>query len=149
MRNVGDRIRRGRRIKGWTQARLASSLGVTTSAVGHWERPDGHHPSSENLVEIAKHLSVSVEWLAIGCGDMRAHGSCGSLQSVISLSAEEEMLIKRYQGLSSPSRALLVQFIEALTNSAESTVKAGVARASRESKPSLRPSSIASLITPT
>jgi len=117
MRYVGDRIRRARRIRGWSQARLATRLGVTPSAVGHWERPNGHRPSSENLVEIAKHLSVSLEWLAIGCVDMRPHGSSGSEPGVISLSEEEEALVKRYRGLPSPSRALLVQFIEAAISS--------------------------------
>ena len=96
---------------------MAARLGVTPSAVGHWERPNGHRPSSENLVEIAKHLSVSLEWLAIGCFDMRPHGSSGSEPGVISLSEEEEALVKRYRGLPSPSRALLVQFIEAAISS--------------------------------
>lgn len=87
---------------------------MTASAVGHWERPSGHQPSSENLIQVAKQLSVNLEWLATGCGEMRGHRSSGSEPSVISLSDEEEALIKRYQGLSSPSRALLAQFMEAL-----------------------------------
>ena len=96
---------------------MATRLGVTPSAVGHWERPNGHGPSSENLVEIAKHLSVSLEWLAIGSGEMRHHGYSGSEQRVIALSDEEKSLLNRYQGLPSPSRALLLQFMEALTPS--------------------------------
>lgn len=116
MQSLGDRIRVSRRAKRWSQARLADNLGVSASAVGHWERPSGHKPSSENLIEIAKHLSVSVEWLAIGCGEMRPNGSSGSAPGVISLSEEEETLLKRYQNLPSPSRALLVQFMEALTS---------------------------------
>lgn len=128
MQDVGDRIRRVRRIKGWSQARLAASLGVTASAVGHWERPNGHQPSSENLIEIAKHLTVTVEWLAVGRGEMRPHRPSSSVPSVISLSDEEKALVKRYQGLSSPSRALLMQFMEALTVSSGSNDRGNAAR---------------------
>lgn len=128
MRGVGDRIRRARRIKGWNQAKLARSLGVTTSAVGHWERPGGHLPSSENLIEIAKHLSVNLEWLAAGCGEMRPNGSSDSAPSVISLSKEEKALLECYQDLTSHSRTLLVQFIEALTPSAGARDNTSVAR---------------------
>jgi len=129
MQNLGDRIRVSRRAKKWSQARLADSLGVTASAVGHWERPNGHQPSSENLIEIAKHLSVSVEWLALGCGEMRPNCSSGSPPGVISLSEEERTLLKRYQGLSSPSRALLMQFMEALTPPLAARDRAGAGRA--------------------
>lgn len=118
MQTLGDRIRVARRATGWSQAKLAARLGVTASAVGHWERPNGHQPSSENLIEIAKHLSIRVEWLAIGFGVMRQDGRPDSEADSISLSVAEEALVKHYQGLSSPSRALLMQFMEALTVSA-------------------------------
>jgi transcriptional regulator with XRE-family HTH domain len=91
---------------------LARSLGVTTSAVGHWERPKGHQPSSENLIEIAKNLSVNLEWLAVGRGTMLADDTLGA--DTFSLNEDEKALIKRYQELSSPSRALLAQFMDAL-----------------------------------
>ena len=118
MQLVGDRIRRARRMKGWSQAGLARSLGVSTSAVGHWERPDGHQPSCENLIEIANHLSVSVEWLAVGRGTMYRTGSVDANIGTV-LNGEEEALLKSYQNLPSSSRALLMQFIEALTTSPE------------------------------
>jgi len=117
MQDVGCRIRRARRINGWTQERLATSLGVTASAVGHWERPDGHSPSSENLIEIARHLSVRVEWLAVGRGEMLPSGAADPECSNISLSQDEQVLVSRYQGLPSPSRVLLLQFLEALAAS--------------------------------
>ena len=123
MRDVGDRIRRARRVKGWSQERLARSLGVTTSAVGHWERPRGHQPSTENLIEIAKHLSVNVEWLAVGRGAMLA-GDTLEMEAV-SLNEEEKALIKRYQGLSSPSRTLLAQIMDALMPLAEAGSRPG------------------------
>ncbi len=123
MQYLSDRIRLARRAKSWSQAKLAARLGVTTSAVGHWERPNGHQPSMENLVGIARHLSISLEWLAIGRGERVLRGSSGSEPNVISLSADEEALVKRYKDLPSPSRTILVQFIEALNPSSEATDK--------------------------
>ena len=118
MQLVGDRIRRARRMKGWSQAGLASNLGVSTSAVGHWERPDGHRPSCENLIEIADRLSVRLEWLAVGRGRMYHAGSVDADIGTV-LNGEEEALLKSYQNLPSSSRALLMQFIEALAASPE------------------------------
>ncbi|MGK7294245.1 MAG: helix-turn-helix domain-containing protein [Candidatus Wenzhouxiangella sp. M2_3B_020] len=126
MRDVGDRIRRARRVKGWSQERLARSLGVTTSAVGHWERPKGHQPSSENLIEIARHLSVNVEWLAVGRGAMLADDTLE--MEAVSLNEEEKALIKRYQGLSSPSRTLLAQIMDALVPLTDTSSRPGSAK---------------------
>jgi len=140
MQNLGDRIRVARRAKRWSQAKLAARLGITASAVGHWERPNGHRPSSENLIEIAKHLSVSVEWLAIGCGEMCPPGSSGSLPGVISLSEEERTLLRRYKALPSPTRAILVQFMHALNPPSMERDRASAGRRYKESRDSLRPS---------
>ena len=118
MQLVGDRIRRARRMKGWSQAGLASNLGVSTSAVGHWERPDGHRPSCENLIEIADRLSVRLEWLAVGRGTMYHDGSVDANFGTV-LNGEETALVKSYQNLPSSSRTLLFQLIEALIASPE------------------------------
>mgnify|MGYP006274281335 FL=1 len=128
MQSLADRIRRARRIKGWSQSQLAHRLGVSTSAVGHWERPNGPLPSTEHLIEIAMHLSVRVEWLALGHGDIRASGREIQWQGV-TLHAEEQALLERYKTLPEPSRALLSQFLDTLTRST-STV-AGFSRGRR------------------
>lgn len=131
MHDVSDRIRRARRVKGCSQAELAERLGVTTSAVGHWERPNGHQPSSENLIEIARHLSVNLEWLAVGRGEMHASDVSASKLAVAPLNADEEALVKHFQGLPPPSRALLRQFIEALAASNGTIVRHRVSRSGR------------------
>ncbi len=118
--DLADRIRRARRIKGWSQTRLAEGLGVTPGAVGHWERPGGNQPSSEHLVEIAKQLSVHHEWLAVGRGEMLPRDSKLFQPGVISLSDEEQMLVEHYQALPPPSRVLLLQFLDALAASPKS-----------------------------
>ncbi len=128
MEDVADRIRRARRIKGWSQSRLAESLGVTPGAVGHWERPDGNQPSSEHLIEIAKQLSVNHEWLAIGRGAMMPQDSDCFQPSMISFGDDELVLLQHYQDLSAHTRALLMQFLNALVASPEATTGSGAAR---------------------
>ncbi|MBS3744375.1 MAG: helix-turn-helix transcriptional regulator [Wenzhouxiangellaceae bacterium] len=120
MRCFADRIRRARRLEGWSQARLAGNLGVTTSAVGHWERPGGHLPSTENLIEVAAYLSISLEWLAAGRGEMRPAQFGERALGTLSLSDEEEALLQYYRKLDVSSRAFLTQFLSALMPMPES-----------------------------
>lgn len=117
MRNLADRIRRARAIKGISQAGLARHLGVTTSAVGHWERPDGNFPSLENLIEVAQHLSVSFEWLAMGRGEMLPAVSCRLFPACDSLSDDEQALLEEYWKLPASSKILLAQYLKQLTPS--------------------------------
>lgn len=119
MNDLADRIRRARRIRGMSQARLAKYLGVTTSAVGHWERPEGHRPSLENLVEIAKHLSVSIEWLALGRREVHLSGSHEPNLGVVSLSYDEQLLLEQYRAIPTISRMLLMQLLDVLKASPE------------------------------
>lgn len=67
--SLRDRIRECRRRKGWSQAQLAARIGVTASAVGHWERPRGTAPAVERLQDLAGVLGVGFEWLATGRGE--------------------------------------------------------------------------------
>lgn len=120
MQDVAERIRRARRIKGWSQARLARRLGITPGAVGHWERPGGSRPSSKHLIAIAKHLTVNHEWLATGGGAVSPRDSNWLEPGVTSLSDEEKVLIERYQVLSPPSRVLLMHFLDVLVTPPDS-----------------------------
>lgn len=43
-------------------------MGVQRTAVGQWERANGTHPTSENMIKIATICGVSFEWLATGRG---------------------------------------------------------------------------------
>ena len=61
-KDFGDRVRRKRQQKGWTQEILAKELGVSTSFVGHIER-GSRKASLETLVQIANVLCVSVDYL--------------------------------------------------------------------------------------
>ncbi len=99
MQTLADRIRHSRRSRGWSQSRLAEYLNVTASAVGHWERPGGSRPSSERLFSIAGHLSVSVDWLVYGRGDMLPGAAVHSVPDIISSSNEEQQLLRHYRNL--------------------------------------------------
>ncbi|MBJ6984501.1 helix-turn-helix transcriptional regulator [Luteimonas sp. MC1750] len=61
-----DRIRLSRRRKGWSQAQLGVRLGVTASAVGHWERPAGHVPCLSRLLQLSELFDVELGWLVSG-----------------------------------------------------------------------------------
>jgi transcriptional regulator with XRE-family HTH domain len=59
----GRRIRAFRKLKGYTQERLAKDLGVSVSILGEIER--GNRLPSEQLIkQIAERLNISVEELA-------------------------------------------------------------------------------------
>ena len=60
--DFGERVRKKRQQKGWTQEMLAKELGVSTSFVGHIER-GSRKASLETLVQIANVLEVSMDYL--------------------------------------------------------------------------------------
>lgn len=67
-RDFGERVRRKRQQKGWTQELLAKELGVSTSFVGHIER-GSRKASMETLVQLANVLCVSTDYLLAGSLD--------------------------------------------------------------------------------
>lgn len=56
--SVGDNIRRCRKEKGWTQARLAQELQVSQQMIGQFEKSK-NPPKIETIEKIAMALSVS------------------------------------------------------------------------------------------
>lgn len=58
----GRRIRAFRKLKGFTQERLARDLGVSVSVLGEIERGN-RAPSYDFLLLVAKQLNVSLEEL--------------------------------------------------------------------------------------
>jgi transcriptional regulator with XRE-family HTH domain len=64
-----DRLKTARLRAGLSQAELAKRVGVSSAAVGQWETDDTN-PSNANMRTVADVLSVSVEWLASGRGEM-------------------------------------------------------------------------------
>ena len=62
---LGARIAALRRAAGWNQAELARRLRISPSAVGMYEQ-GRREPSADMLVQIARVLEVSVDYLLTG-----------------------------------------------------------------------------------
>lgn len=56
-------------MKGLSQARLATIVGVQRSAVTHWESKTGKWPTLAHLAALARATDVNFEWLATGRGE--------------------------------------------------------------------------------
>lgn len=62
MINIGENIVIARKRLKLTQAVLADLLNVSYQAVSSWER-DENIPDTYNLIELARVLDVSLDWL--------------------------------------------------------------------------------------
>lgn len=62
---IGERINSLRKKKGYTQEYIAEQLRVTRQAVSKWEQ-DQTSPDTWNLIELAKLLETSVEYITLG-----------------------------------------------------------------------------------
>ncbi len=68
--NFGINLKRKRVEKGYTQEQFSELLGVSRQAVSLWESDSGY-PEVEKLLEIAKILDVSLDWLFFDSQDNR------------------------------------------------------------------------------
>ena len=67
---VADRIRVARRRARLSQTQAALAIGVHRGTFAHWERGGGHLPNAYNVIQLAKTLRVSHDWLMTGRGTM-------------------------------------------------------------------------------
>jgi len=65
---VGERIRRVREARGWTQEKLADAAKISKSFLSEVENK-GKNISLDLLLRVATALQASVEYLATGAGD--------------------------------------------------------------------------------
>lgn len=59
---LGDRVRKAREHRGWTQRDLSSRLGVSLRTISRWERGD-NRPGTGLLVAVAHETGVPISWL--------------------------------------------------------------------------------------
>lgn len=61
--NLGTRIKTWRCKREWTTTQLAEAVGVSVSAVSHWESGKKHAttPTQKNLLAIAAALGITME----------------------------------------------------------------------------------------
>jgi len=114
MNSLSDRIRLARRRRGLSQAALAARVGVTGSAVGHWERRSGSDPSLKSIRAISIVLEVPLEWLSTGRGQMQIESAGAPEVDSIYIESEEKQLVSLYRLLPSRSRDIVLQILETL-----------------------------------
>lgn len=71
---TGDRIKKLRIAKGLSQAGLGNHAGVSRAAVSQWESGNTKELRPTNLLEIAKALGTTVEYLVLGKDDAEPRG---------------------------------------------------------------------------
>lgn len=62
---IGERIRRARKERGWSQAELARRVGVSQPAIATWES-GVHDPRQLMLAKVSEVLGAPFDWLAAG-----------------------------------------------------------------------------------
>lgn len=104
--DLGLRIRNRRKLKKWTQEKLARKIGVTKGSVSQWEIGDIKNIEIPRFFKLADALDVEARWLAIGDGpEERIKKSTG-------LSHEMNALAAKITALPKEKRDLLVAIFE-------------------------------------
>lgn len=70
--HIGQRIKEAREAAGFTQGELGKAAGVSASAVSQWENGDVKGLKPENLLAVAKKLSLALDYLVHGKGPKKA-----------------------------------------------------------------------------
>jgi len=76
---LGERIKRLRMERGWSQTQLAQRLEVHPKQVSGWER-GAHTPSTDVLIRIAETLGVSLDYLAFENREVKRHIDIADLE---------------------------------------------------------------------
>ena len=63
--NVGERLRRSREQKRWSQLDVAKKTGISNMSISNYERGE-REPSLEILTQLARLYEVSIDWLVTG-----------------------------------------------------------------------------------
>ena len=101
---LADRIRQARRAAKLSQASLADTLEVASSAVAQWESPNGTTPRIEKFPALADAVGVSVDWLLTGRSDKRRQQAVDEHPPAITPDSfardmDEELLLKQFRRL--------------------------------------------------
>ncbi|QNT77872.1 helix-turn-helix domain-containing protein [Entomobacter blattae] len=101
---LGQRIRLLRKLEGFTQEDIANKLGVSRSAVAHWET-NREGSVREHLPNLAKLLNVPVEVFLTGMASQSAQ---------MEISIDEIDLLKLYRQLTTLERLSIQRSITRL-----------------------------------
>jgi len=116
--NMARRIVHARNNKDFSQAQLATMLGVSRGACGQWERGITA-PSVLNLSRLAWVLDVHFEWLATGRGEMlygvqTQKSGADDNQAGCFIPADQKEVVAIYSGLPSRRKSALLEFLKTL-----------------------------------
>lgn len=116
MNTLADRIRASRKTAGLTQRELGRRAGVTSQAVGHWERGKTANLRLDHLFAIANALGVDAKWLALGAGSREWSEPPSSGQISLQALPDPADLAAAARELSAKKQRLLWQLIDALND---------------------------------
>ncbi len=90
-----DNVAYARRIRGFSVAQLAAAVGVSPSAISHYEAGD-RTPGADTLIRLADVLSVSTDYLLGRSADIEAGGAeaAATLGKLGQLSSEEQETVR-------------------------------------------------------
>lgn len=111
MRSLGERIRRTRRKKGWTQAKLAEALGIRAGTLSGYER-EYRSPDVEMLDRIASVLGVSVDYLLGRIDDASTHTDLGENTYAEVRDPLVDLALEAIPELSPEGRSAVEKFIQ-------------------------------------
>ena len=123
MSSIGKRLAQARNSQHISQSQLCKMLGVSRGACSQWEK--GHsHPSTIHIIECAKVLNVSAEWLITGRGEMdyRAHSLHAKAKIAEApapyyfptLPADHAVLLNCYSKLKEDQKKAVVKLVESM-----------------------------------
>jgi transcriptional regulator with XRE-family HTH domain len=93
-RNVGDRIKQRRLELGWTQDQICEKVGLSKSFFSELENGK-RSVSAENLLEIARALSVSLDYLMTGKASKEKPTEVSIPASLAKFAAEERLSLRQ------------------------------------------------------
>lgn len=109
---MNERLKKLRKALDLTQQAFADKLGVKRNTVGQWEC--GINPiTNQSVLSICREFNVNEGWLRDGVGEMFApDDELNDLATKYGLSEDDRILIKKYIGLKSSARDVIVDFIK-------------------------------------
>jgi transcriptional regulator with XRE-family HTH domain len=118
---LADRIRQARRAAKLSQASLADTLEVASSAVAQWESPNGTTPRIEKFPALADAVGVSVDWLLTGRSDKRRQRAVDEHPPAITPDSfardmDEELLLKQFRRLPVRLRRMFMSLLAEFGN---------------------------------
>ena len=94
MAGVGERIKKRRVELGWTQDQLCQKAGISKGFLSDLEN-DKRSVSAENLLEIARALSLSLDYLMTGTASQEQPTEVAIPASLARFAAEERLSLRQ------------------------------------------------------